>query len=214
MPIGQHPILEVIVRQLARFGFGRITMAVNHQADIIRAFFGDGSKWNIEIDYSLESVPLSTIAPLKLIPDLPDDFLLLNGDVLTDLDFRRLLCEHVTERRKFTIAAACRTHIVDYGVLEVDDADSTLTGFREKPALNYRVSMGVYAVNRSVLDIVPPGHRYGFDNLMLDLLARREKVHVESYTGYWADIGRVEDYMRAIDDFEERRLQLIPDGDD
>src|SRR5215475_3177904 len=87
MPIGQHPILEVIVRQLGYFRFERIALAVNHQADIIKAFFGDGSKWNINIDYSLESRPLSTIAPLTLIPDLPENFLLMNGDVLTDLDF-------------------------------------------------------------------------------------------------------------------------------
>lgn len=212
MPIGQHPILEVIVRQLARFRFGRIVMAVNHQADIIRAFFGDGSKWNIPIEYSLESAPLSTIAPLKLIGNLPENFLLLNGDVLTDLDFRQLLCEHVENKSRFTIAAARRTHVVDYGVLEIN-CDGTLSGFREKPELRYLVSMGVYAVNRSILDEVPSGRRYGFDNLMIDLLGRGEKVHVKPFDGYWADIGRVEDYMRAIDDFEERRLQLIPDGD-
>jgi NDP-sugar pyrophosphorylase family protein len=210
MPIGQHPIMEVIVRQLARFGFDRITVAVNHQADIIKAFFGDGSKWNIAIDYSLETLPLSTIAPLKLIEDLPENFLLLNGDVLTDLDFGRLLCDHEGHGRTFSIAAARRKHVVDYGVLEIDSGQR-LTGFREKPSLDYLVSMGVYAVNRSVLDVVPEGRRYGFDDLMLDLLARGERVHVEPYDGYWLDIGRVDDYMKAIDDFESHRTQLIPD---
>jgi NDP-sugar pyrophosphorylase family protein len=95
-------------------------------------------------------------------------------------------------------------------VLEID-AGQRLTGFREKPSLDYLVSMGVYALNRSVLDVVPEGRRYGFDNLMLDLLARGEHVHVEPYEGYWLDIGRVDDYMKAIDDFESRRTQLIPD---
>ena len=211
MPIGQHPILEVIIRQLARFRFEHITLAVNHQAEIIKAFFGDGGKWNIRIDYSLESEPLSTIGPLKLIDDLPEDFLLLNGDVLTDLDFNRLLCEHTRQRRKFTIAASRRTHIVDYGVLEVNE-NNRLTGFREKPSLDYLVSMGVYVLNRAVLDQVPAG-RYGFDNLMLDLLARRETVHVEPFTGYWLDIGRVDDYMKAIDDFESCRFRLVPDAE-
>jgi NDP-sugar pyrophosphorylase family protein len=209
MPIGEHPILEVIIRQLAHFRFERITLAVNHQADIIKAFFGDGSKWNTRLDYSLESMPLSTIAPLTLIPDLPENFLLMNGDVLTDLDFNRLLCEHIQHGRKFTIAAARRTHVVDYGVLEMNE-QRRLVSFREKPSLDYLVSMGVYVVNRSILEMVPPGQRYGFDNLMMDLLARGESVHVEPYNGYWLDIGRVEDYMRAIDDFEIRRSQLIP----
>ena len=210
MPIGQHPILEVIIRQLARFGFDRITLAVNHQADIIKAFFGDGSKWNIRIDYSLEDKPLSTIAPLKLIPDLPEHFLLMNGDVLTDLDLSRLVCEHARDRRLFTIAASQRNHVVDYGVLDVD-GNGSLTGFREKPVLRYLVSMGVYAMSRELLEMVPPGQRYGFDNLMLDLLQRGERVHVEPYDGYWLDIGRVDDYMRAIDEFEVQKSRLIPD---
>src|ERR1700674_5716743 len=103
MPIGDYPILEVIVRQLAGQGFGHVTMAVNHQANLIQAFFQDGQKWNLRIDYSMESIPLSTIAPLALIPDLPDHFLLMNGDVLTDLDLRALVGEHARGGRLFTI---------------------------------------------------------------------------------------------------------------
>ena len=209
MPVGDHPIMEVIIRQLASCQFKRITIAVNHQADLIKAFFGSGSKWNINIDYSLETIPLSTIGPLKLIPDLPENFLLMNGDVLTDLNLNRLYEEHVTAGRLFTIAASRRTHIVDYGVLETVNGGS-LVAFREKPQLDYTVSMGVYIVNRAILDMVPEGVKYGFDNLMLDCLAAGKPVHVEVHEGYWLDIGRVEDYMKAIDDFEERRNQLIP----
>ena len=110
MPIGDYPILEVILRQLARNGFDRITLAVNHQAEIVRAFCGDGSKWGVGIDYSLETMPLSTIAPLKLLPDLPDNFLLMNGDVLTDLDMRRFYEEHVGQGRLFTIEIG-RAHV-------------------------------------------------------------------------------------------------------
>src|SRR6478752_342954 len=108
MPIGDYPILEVIVRQLASQGFTHITLAVNHQADIIKAFFGDGKKWGVNIDYSLESKPMSTIAPLTLISDLPENFLLMNGDVLTDLDFGALWTRHVDGERLFTISAASR----------------------------------------------------------------------------------------------------------
>lgn len=209
MPIGEYPILEVILRQLAKQGFDRVTLAVNHQAEIIRAFCGDGSRWRITIDYSLETTALSTIAPLRLINDLPDDFLLMNGDVLTDLSLAKLYEEHVRQKRQFTIAASERTHIVDYGVLHA--SGNHLTGFEEKPQLQYLVSMGVYIVNRSVLNQVPAGQKYGFDNLMLDMLARKEAVHIERHSGYWLDIGRVEDYMRAVDEFEERRPQLLPE---
>src|SRR5690242_10311266 len=102
MPIGEYPILEVLIRQLANYGFERITLAVNHQAELIKAFCGNGGKWGVGIDYSLEDRPLSTIAPLKLISDLPQDFLLLNGDVLTDLNFAGLFAEHTAARRLFT----------------------------------------------------------------------------------------------------------------
>lgn len=209
MPLGEYPILEVILRQLAGQGFDRVTLAVNHQAEIVRAFCGDGSKWGIGIDYSLETAPLSTIAPLKLIGDLPENFLLMNGDVLTDLPMGKLYQEHVSQKRQFTIAASERTHVVDYGVLHA--SENRLTGFEEKPKIQYLVSMGIYIVNRSALDRVPAGQKYGFDDLMLDMLAHKESVHVERYSGYWLDIGRVDDYMRAVEEFEERRQQLLPD---
>src|SRR5579863_1384046 len=182
MPIGDCPIIEVIVKQLTRQHFDHITLAVNHQANIIKAFFGDGDRWGVRIDYSLESLPLSTIAPLSLIPDLPENFLLLNGDVLTDLDFERLYCSHVDAGRLFTIAAAKRTHAIDYGVLHMDE-DNRLTAFSEKPSVTYMVSMGIYAVNRSVLSLVPPEQPYGFDNVMRDLLVRVEPVRVEPHEG-------------------------------
>src|SRR5438132_9628343 len=124
MPIGDRPILEVIVRQLAQYGVERITMAINHQAELIKAFFHDGSKWNVRIDYSLETQPLSTIGPLKLIDDLPDTFLLMNGDVLTDLRFRDLYRSHVASGSVFTIAASNRTHTIDYGVLRTDESST------------------------------------------------------------------------------------------
>lgn len=208
MPIGEYPILEVILRQLAAQGFDHITLAVNHQAEIVRAFCGDGSRWRIHIDYSLETAPLSTIAPLRLISDLPENFLLMNGDILTDLPMARLYEEHVCQKRNFTIAASERTNVVDYGVLRATGAQ--LTGFEEKPRFQYLVSMGVYIVSRSVLDRVPEGRAYGFDNLMLDMLSRGQPVHVERYAGYWLDIGRVDDYMRAVEEFGEQRRHLLP----
>jgi NDP-sugar pyrophosphorylase family protein len=209
MPIGDYPILEVIVRQLAARDFGHITIAVNHQANLIKAFFGDGSSWGVRIDYSVESRPLSTIGPLHLIRDLPDAFLLMNGDVLTDLPFDSVLAAHTSSGSLFTVAAFRRTHTIDYGVLETDQGGQ-LTAFREKPTVDYTVSMGVYGVSREVLSLVPAGEPYGFDSLMRDLLVRGERVHVYPHQGYWADIGRPDDYMEAIDEFERLKARLLP----
>jgi len=117
MPIGEYPILEVVVRQLARHGFDHITIAVNHQAELIKAFFGTGSKWNVLIDYSLEDQPLGTMGPLRLIADLPANFIVMNGDILTDLDFEDFYEQHIYSRQLFTISSHQREHCIDYGVL-------------------------------------------------------------------------------------------------
>jgi len=208
MPIGDYPILEVVVRQLVRAGFERITMAVNHQAELIKAFFGNGSKWSVMIDYSLEDQPLGTMGPLRLISDLPDNFLVMNGDVLTDLDFASFHDAHVAARSLFTISSYCREETLDYGVLEID-AMRRLVGFREKPKTQYEVSMGVYMVSRHALRFIPEGKSYGFDTLMLDLLANGREVTIRPFDGYWLDIGRPDDYMRAIDEFETMRSRFL-----
>jgi len=211
MPVGPYPILEVIVRQLAGYGFDRVTLAVNHQAEIIKAYFGGGEKWNLPIDYSLETQPLSTIAPLTLIDDLPDNFVLLNGDVLTELHLGDFYDRHVEGNRLFTIGCAARRSTIDYGLLELSD-NGLLAGFQEKPKLEHWVSMGVYAVSRRILEFVPRGRKYGFDDLMRDMLACGRPVHVERFHGYWLDIGRPDDYMQAIDEFDQWKERLLPHG--
>ena len=208
MPIGEFPILEVIVRQLAAAGFDHVTMAVNHQAELIKAFFQDGAKWRMRIDYSLEDKPLGTMGPLRLIGALPEHFLVMNGDVLTDLDFARLFEDHVRSGALFTISSSVRDEIIDYGVLDTD-GNGRLIGFREKPRSRYEVSMGVYVLNARVLDYIPQDRLYGFDHLMLDLIAAKEPVVVRPFTGYWLDIGRPDDYARAIDEFDTMRGRFL-----
>ena len=208
MPIGDYPILEVVIRQLARHGFDRVTMAVNHQAELIKAFFGDGSKWRMHIDYSLEDEPLGTMGPLKRIGDLPEHFLVMNGDVLTDLDFAALHAEHTAANRLFTISSFRREQKVDYGVL-VTSSQGTLEGFQEKPVTPYEVSMGIYMVSREILPYVPAHGPYGFDDLMRDLLKARQTVHVRKFGGYWLDIGRADDYQQAIDEFAGMKQRFL-----
>ncbi len=207
MPLGEHSIMEIVIRQLVKGGFDHITLAVNHQAELIKTFFGDGSKYNARIDYSLEDKPLSTMGPLKLIPDLPDNFLVMNGDILTDLDYVRFYDEHVARKSIFTISSYERSHKMEYGVLEV--ANEKLTGFTEKPSYDFNVSMGIYMLSKEVMEYIPKNTKFGFDDLMNSLIEKNISPHVDKFIGYWKDIGRPDDYMQAIEDFEQMKDTLL-----
>ena len=152
VPIGDsHSILEIVLHQLAGCGFTSATLAINHLGRLIKAFVGNGSRWQMNIDYAEEHVPLSTVGPLFGLRDrLPENFVVLNGDVLTDLDFGDLLQSHVRSGAPVTVATAARSVSVDFGVLDVKD--SRIVGFTEKPTLSYRVSMGVYGMSRRTLE--------------------------------------------------------------
>ena len=200
VPVVDKPILEIIIQQLAKNGFDHITLTINHMAEIIKAFCGDGSRWGVKIDYSMEDKPLSTMGPLKLIPDLPDDFLIMNGDVLTDLCFSDFYEFHIQGHNIFTISSFERQQVNDYGVLEIDAA-SNLINFREKPVNNYEVSMGIYMANKQILNLIPDGISFGFDHLMYKMLKNNDKVAVKKHDRYWLDIGRPEDYEKANQDY-------------
>jgi len=203
VPIGDKPILEIIIDNLIVFGFDHITITVNHYADIIKAFFGDGSKWNIKIDYSHEEKPLSTMGPLTLINDLPENFLVMNGDVITDLDFGLFYKNHIERKSIFTISAHERIDKVEYGVLHKND-NSELIGFEEKPSNQYLVSMGIYMMSKKNMEFIPKNTFFGFDHLMNSLVDKKLLPHVDVYNGYWLDIGRPDDYEQAINDFHSR----------
>jgi NDP-sugar pyrophosphorylase family protein len=209
MPIGEYPILEVVIRQLVSHGFDHITLAVNHQAELIKTFFGNGSKWHVRLDYSLEDQPLGTMGPLRLIDDLPAHFLVMNGDILTDLDYSEFYNDHTINDQLFTIASCRREQRIDYGVLETDEGK--LRNFREKPTTYYEVSMGIYMASRDILSYLPDTGPYGFDNLMRDLLSAHRTVNVKHCGGYWLDIGRPDDYMQAIEEFETMKKHFIHD---
>jgi len=197
----------VIIKQLVAAGFTHITLAVNHQAEIIKAFFMDGSKWGVRVDYSLEDKPLGTMGPLKLIKDLPENFLVMNGDILTDLDFADFHDAHIQKSEIFTISSYVRKELVDYGVL--DTTDGRLLGLREKPRMSYEVSMGVYMMSKQALEYIPANSAHGFDNLMHDLVAAKQHVAVNKFSGYWLDIGRPDDYSVAIDIFEKNSATFL-----
>ena len=208
MPIGDYPILEVIVRQLVFHKFTHITMAVNHQAELIQTFFGNGSKWGIKIDYSLEEKPLSTMAPLKLIKDLPSNFLVMNGDILTDLNYSTFFETHSKDKNIFTISSYQREVRSEFGVLEFNE-QNTLIGFKEKPIQKYEVSMGIYMVSKRVIEYIPQDTFYGFDHLMIDLMKDKQKPKIKRLDGYWLDIGRPDDYIQAIDEFDKLKDKFL-----
>ncbi len=209
MPIGDMPILEVVLRQLRRHGVTRVTMAVGYLAELLQAFFGDGHRMGLPIDYSREEQPLGTVGPLTLIDGLDDTFLMMNGDILTDLDFGALVAHHRRSGAVATIASYVREVKIDFGVIEVGK-DGLLTDYVEKPQFEYRVSMGIYVFEPEVLGYLKKGERLDFPDLVKLLLREGRPVASYPFTGYWLDMGRPDDYARAIEEFERRRAEFLP----
>jgi NDP-mannose synthase len=197
MPVGGRPILGIMIEQLKQAGVEKITIAVNHMAEIIIAVLGSGERYGLQIAYSIESIPLGTIGPLKLIKDLPQDFLLMNGDLLTNLDYAAIYRAHIESGCRLTTSAYCREVKIDFGVLQTDLDKHRVLGFQEKPLYRFDVSMGIHVMNRELLDQVPAGVPYGMDNLTLDMLSRKDAINLYPFSGYWLDIGRPEDFDRA-----------------
>jgi NDP-sugar pyrophosphorylase family protein len=210
MPIGEIPILEIILRQLKHNGFKRITLAVGYLAELIQAYFGDGDKWGLEIEYSRERKNLGTIGPLTLIEKLDDTFLVMNGDILTNLNYQTLISSHKKSGNLVTIASYNKEVKIDLGVMEVDEK-SYLTNYIEKPNLSYRVSMGIYVMNKEVLEFIPQDIFYDVPNLMMNLLKSKKPPQIYSFDGIWLDIGRKEDYERASENFQENLSKFLPE---
>lgn len=204
---GKYSILEIIIMQLKNAGFTHITLAVNHLSQLIMAYFGDGSRLGVKLDYSLEDGALSTIGPLTLINDLPENFLVMNGDILCDLDYKTFFDTHIQTDSQISVSAYRREVKIDFGVLRYNE-DGHLTEFQEKPSFNFDVSMGIYCINRAVIEVLPYAEPYGFDNLMNDGLVNQKRIDIRPFNGYWLDIGRPDDYEYADENFTELSLKL------
>jgi NDP-mannose synthase len=208
VPVGDMPILEIVIRQLKQAGFTHVTMAVGHLAELLMAYFQDGSRWGIRIDYSREEAPLGTSGPLLLLKDLPENFLVMNGDVLTTLNYADLFRFHLRTGAMLTIAChRCNTK-VDLGVIEFDGR-MQVTGYREKPTIPYDVSMGVYVFNRHALASFAPGTYTDLPTVVERLIAANKTVKVYLSDTEWLDIGRPSDYEVASAKFQEMRRQFL-----
>ena len=209
VPIGdEFSILDIVLGQLAQHGFDDITLAIGHHGQLIRSYVGDGHRWGLNIDYTVEDMPLRTMGPvLQALDRLPERFLVMNGDVLTDLDYSDLLKQHETWDAPLTVATYQRQVKIDFGVLTTRDGE--VVQFTEKPTIDYRVSMGIYGLSRQTLARYTPGMPFGFDDLVLDLLARGTPPREYAFEGYWLDIGRPDDYDRANAEFDLIRGSLL-----
>lgn len=208
MPINDKPILEIVIQQLQSHGFDEIILAVGHLSELIMAFFGDGSKFGVKIKYSKEDKPLGTVGGLGLIKEqLNETFLMMNGDVLTTLDFSDLVNYHKRNRAISTIALNKRQVHIDFGVIESDN-NNRIFKYTEKPKIDYLVSMGVYVFDKRVLEHIEPNCYLDFPDLIKKLIAKGETVKGYLYDGYWLDIGRPDDYERANNEIDGIYYQL------
>ena len=208
VPVGDYPILEIIIRQLARVGFRRVTVSTGHLAELIEAYFGNGRRWGIEIDYVRESVPLNTAGALKLVNVYDDDFVVINGDTLANLNYADFLLQHKRHSAAITIGTKIREVKIDFGVVETNAA-GFLQNYNEKPVYSFPVSMGIYAISRSCVDLIAPDEALGMPELFTRALNAGQKVFCLKSDCYWLDIGRVEDYELAQQDFERHKDEFL-----
>ncbi len=211
MPIGDMPILEVVLLQMKEAGIEHVILTVGHLSELLRTFFKDGRQFGIHISYSYEQYPLGTAGPLALVDGLDDTFLVANGDVLTTLSLRDLIQFHREQKAVVTIAAHHRQSKIDLGVLQ-KDGDYRVTGYIEKPVYDFMVSMGIYVFEPAVIAYIKRGEYLDFPDLIRKLIAAGEKVVEYEFNGYWEDLGRPDDYARASKDFENMRKQFLPNG--
>jgi NDP-sugar pyrophosphorylase family protein len=208
MPIGDQPILEILLRQMKRAGVDEVILTVGHMAELLKAFFQDGEKFGLKINYSYEDKPLGTAGPLSLIEGLESSFLVLNGDVLTTLDMNEFVASHRSSGAAATIATHARQVKVDLGVIQYK-GDYEIVGYIEKPTYDFYVSMGVYVFEPRVLKYIPYNSYLDFPDLILKLISAGEHVRGYPFAGYWQDLGRTDDYEQAVQDFDQVRKAIL-----
>lgn len=210
MPIGDMPILEILLRQMKKAGIEEAILTVGHLAHLLQAFFRDGEQFGLHIRYSYEDQPLGTAGPLSIVEGLDDTFLVTNGDILTNLDLAALVREHRRSGAIATIATHRRKINIDLGVIQVD-GDSQIIDYIEKPAYSLLVSMGIYVFEPRVLRYIPHNQYLDFPDLVLRMIKAGEHVVSYPFDGYWQDLGRPDDYEQAVQDFEVLRPQILAD---
>ncbi len=207
VPLGHKPIIEVLLAKLHNSGLKDITISTGYLAELVMALCGNGEKFNVNIDYIKEEEPLGTAGPIGLIEDLPETFVVMNGDLLTTLDFRKIISHHQEQDADITIGVHRREVKIDFGV--VDTEDGLFKGFREKPTFNYDVSMGFNILSNRVLKYVKKNQYLDMPDLILKVHENGGKVSCYNEDCYWLDIGRMDDYAQAQVDFVENEREFL-----
>lgn len=211
LPIDGMPILEVLIRQMKRYGISEVILTVGHMAYLLESYFKDGSHYGVNICYSQEDEPLGTAGPLSLIEGLDETFMVMNGDVLTTLEFGNLIKYHRDRGGVATIATYRRKVNIDLGVVHINDGDE-IENYTEKPSMNFNVSMGIYVFEPSVLAHIPKGEYLDFPDLVLKLINAGERVISYAFEGYWQDLGNQKDYIEASEEFNLLREEILGEG--
>jgi NDP-sugar pyrophosphorylase family protein len=212
VPIGDMPVIEALMMRLIKYGITDITLTLGHLAELVKAYFHHRQDLTrqLNLQYVDEEEPTGTAGSLANVPGLDRTFIVLNGDLLTDVNFDELVAFHRDIGAGLTIAAHKRHVKIDLGVLELDD-DLRLKGYKEKPETTYQVSMGIYVYEPHILRFVQRGKYLDFPDLVLRLIAAGEKVCALPCDCLWLDIGRPDDYAKAQELFVERREVLLAD---
>lgn len=209
VPISEDlSILEVVLKQLKSFGFTDIILTVNHMSELLMAFFQDGKKLGLNIKYSKEDKILDTAGPLSLIENLEENFLVMNGDLLTTINFKELFDYHIKQKNDITISTFKKDVKIDLGVIK--ENNGVFLDYIEKPTYSFLVSMGIYIFNKKIIDLIPKNEKMDLPSLILK--AHKLKYIIQCFHDnyYWLDIGRVEDYEQAVKIFEEKRKTFLP----
>jgi NDP-sugar pyrophosphorylase family protein len=212
MPLGDMPVIELLLRQLRTAGITEVFLAVNHLHHLIRAFCGDGSRFDLKLSYSLEDSPLGTAGPLGgVIDQLDGDFVVTNGDLLTTFDLRKVIAEHTEKKADASICVYEREVKIDFGLVQTDE-NMHLTGYLEKPVSKHMVSMGLYVLKRdAVAPYIKKDQYLDMPDLMRALVADGRTVQCHAQPGsFWLDIGRPDDYATAQQMFSEQRELFLP----
>lgn len=200
MPLGNKPILQIILSQLKKSGFTEVILTVGYLEELIRAYFGDGSRFGLKITYSREEKPLGTAGPLSILRDLTEDVLVMNGDILCNIDFGELRNKHLSQKNDLTVCVYDKRVKISLGVLELDQ-DGRVSDYIEKPEYKFNASMGIYILKSSFIARIPQDKKYDMPDFVKDLIRMKAKVGTYSFNGDWYDIGRLEDYQVAQDKF-------------
>jgi NDP-mannose synthase len=202
MPVGDRPILELIIKQLARHGFDRIDLCLGHLGSLIRSYLTEAEAVpeGVELNYVWEERPLGTAGALKLIERPTEPFLVMNGDILTTLDYGQLMRFHQANGAALTIASHHEDVRISLGVIEGEQGE--VRGYIEKPVLQYEVSMGIYVYDVAVVDRIPDG-QYDFPEVVLSLIGAGEAVNTYHFEGTWFDIGTPDDHDLAVAAYQD-----------